>query len=165
MKVEIDSVFAEASGGAIGRPHVARAMVKGGHVRDSKEAFDRFLAAGRPGFVPKTRLEIADAIAIAHSAGALAIWAHPGPDCRRERLETLVRKGLDGVEVKHPSHFAEDVKRIGALADFLGLVPSGGSDWHGASEGQRTIGSMHVSPAWLNAQDVLVARKIAAEVA
>jgi predicted metal-dependent phosphoesterase TrpH len=165
MKVDIDAVFEEAQGGAVGRPHVARAMIKGGHVRDSKEAFDRFLAAGRPGFIPKARLEVAEAISIAHSAGALAIWAHPGGECRRERLEPLVEKGLDGVEVRHPSHYAEDAKRIGALADFFGLVPSGGSDWHGASEGPRTIGSMHIPPSWLNAQDILVARKSAAEVA
>ncbi len=165
MKVEMDAVYEEAQGGAIGRPHVARAMIKGGHVRDSKEAFERFLGAGRPGFIAKTRLEIADAIQLAHSAGALAIWAHPGPECRRERLEPLVRKGLDGVEIRHPSHLTEDVKRIGALADFFGLVPSGGSDWHGAGEGPRALGSMHIPPAWLNAQDVLVARKSAAEVA
>jgi predicted metal-dependent phosphoesterase TrpH len=140
-------------------------MIKGGHVRDSKEAFERFLGAGRPGFIAKARLEIADAIQLTHSAGALAIWAHPGPECRRERLEPLVKKGLDGVEIRHPSHFAEDVKRIGALADFFGLVPSGGSDWHGAADGPRAIGSMHIPPAWLNAQDILVARKSAAEVA
>jgi hypothetical protein len=80
-------------------------------------------------------------------------------------LEPLVEKGLDGVEIRHPSHLSEDVKRISALSDFFGLVPSGGSDWHGAPEGQRTIGCMHIPPSWLNAQDVLVARRKTAEVA
>jgi len=165
IDVELETVMAEAAGGAVGRPHVARALIRGGHVRDSREAFDRYLGAGRPGFIPKTRLEIREAIDLAHSAGAIAVWAHPGQDGRRERLEKFVQLGLDGVEVKHPSHMAEDVKRLGALVDFFGLVPSGGSDWHGSTEGPRTIGCMHVSPAWLHQQDVLVARRAAAEVA
>lgn len=165
INVELETVMQEAAGGAVGRPHVARALIRGGHVRDSREAFDRYLGAGRPGFIPKTRLEIAEAIELAHAAGAIAVWAHPGQDCRRERLESFVELGLDGVEVRHPSHVAEDVKRIAALTDFFGLVPSGGSDWHGSAEGPRTIGCMHVPPAWLHQQDVLVARRSAAEVA
>jgi hypothetical protein len=71
--------------------------------------------------------------------------------------------GLDGVEVRHPSHSAEDVQRIGALADHLKLVPSGGSDWHGAADGPRTIGSMHVPAAWLEQQDARVRQRIAEE--
>lgn len=162
VNVEFDTVMTEAAGGAVGRPHVARTLIKGGHVRDSREAFDRYLAAGRPGFVPKARLEIADAIALVHSAGALAIWAHPGNDGFRERLEPLAGLGLDGLEVRHPSHNQEDVKRLGALCDFFGLVPSGGSDWHGQDQGQRTIGCMRIPLAWLHEQDVLVDRRIAA---
>jgi 3',5'-nucleoside bisphosphate phosphatase len=165
VNVELDAVMEEAAGGAVGRPHVARALIRGGHVRDSREAFDRFLGAGRPGFIEKQRLEVREAIALTHSAGAIAVWAHPGPDGRRERLEPLVDMGLDGIEVRHPGHVAEDVKRISALADFFGLVPSGGSDWHGSTEGPRTIGCMHIPPAWLNSQDVLVARRAAMEVA
>jgi predicted metal-dependent phosphoesterase TrpH len=165
IDVSMDVVMEEAAGGAVGRPHVARALIRGGHVRDSREAFDRYLAAGKPGYIAKTRLEVADAIALAHSAAAIAVWAHPGYECRRARLEALVALGLDGVEVRHPSHVGEDIKRIAALADFFGLVPSGGSDWHGTPDGQRSIGCMHVPPAWLQQQDVLVARRNALEVA
>ena len=165
IDVALETVMAEAGGGAVGRPHVARALIKGGHVRDSREAFDRFLGAGKPGFIPKTRLEVAEAISITHAAGALAIWAHPGQDGRRERVESYAKLGLDGIEVKHPSHYPEDVKRLSALADFFGLLPSGGSDWHGSSEGPRTIGCMHIPPSWLHQQDVLVARRASAVVA
>jgi hypothetical protein len=129
-------------------------------VRDFREAFERYLGAGRPGFVPKERLEVRDAIAITHEAGGLAIWAHPGSDGRRARLEPLVEAGLDGVEVRHPSHLAEDINRLGALADFFGLVPSGGSDWHGSAEGLRTIGAMQVPSAWLDRQDAVVASRL-----
>jgi len=165
VPITIESVMAEAAGGAVGRPHVARALIKAGKVRDSREAFDRYLGAGKAGFVDKERLEIREAIEIAHAAGALAIWAHPGPDGRRERLEPLVQMGLDGVEVRHPSHNTEDALRLTALADFFGIVYSGGSDWHGAPNGMRTIGGMHIPPSWLDRQDEAVNRKRSAEVA
>jgi hypothetical protein len=68
-----------------------------------------------------------------------------------------VAAGLDGLEIKHPSHSGEDMKRLQALADFFGLVPSGGSDWHGASEGPRRLGTMNVPLEWLERQDERVA--------
>lgn len=161
--IDFAAVLAAAAGGAIGRPHVAKALVAAGHVKDHREAFDKYLAAGRPAYVDKARLEIADGIALIHRFGGLAIIAHPGPEGRRERLEPLVALGLDGVEVKHPSHSAEDAKRILALVDHLGLVPSGGSDWHGAMMGPRTLGAMQVPMAWLERQDArLAARRAAA---
>ena len=160
LEVTVDMVMKEAGEGSVGRPHIARALIRTGSVRDFREAFDRYLGAGRPGFVPKERLEVRDAIAMTHEAGGLAIWAHPGSDGRRARLEPLVEAGLDGVEVRHPSHLAEDINRLGALADFFGLVPSGGSDWHGSAEGPRTIGSMQIPSAWLDRQDALVASRV-----
>ena len=161
IAVTVDSVMAEAAGGAVGRPHIARAMIKAGAVRDLREAFDKYLAAGRPAYVPKERLEIRDAIALAHAAGAIAIWAHPGYECRREKLEPLVDMGIDGVEIRHPSHSSEDIKRLTALTEFFGLLPSGGSDWHGAPEGPRCIGCMHVPQEWLDRQDAAVAKRLA----
>ncbi len=165
VPVEFDSVMTEAAGGAVGRPHIARALIKGGKVRDSREAFDRYLGAGKAAFVEKERLEIREAIAIVHAAGAIAIWAHPGTDGRRDRLEPLVAMGLDGVEVRHPSHNTEDAQRLAALADYFGLLYSGGSDWHGVPGGMRNIGSMHIPTSWLDRQDEVVARRRAAEVA
>jgi predicted metal-dependent phosphoesterase TrpH len=164
IPVSMDEVLVESAGGAVGRPHVARAMIKTGKVRDSREAFDRYLGAGKPGFVAKERLEIREAIEIAHAAGAVAVWAHPGPEGRRARLEPLVAMGLDGIEVRHPSHNQEDVLRLGALADFFKLLYSGGSDWHGAPTGVRKIGGMHVPALWLERQDEFVAKRNAAQV-
>ncbi|HUQ18037.1 MAG TPA: PHP domain-containing protein [Gemmatimonadaceae bacterium] len=158
-EVTVDMVMAEAGTASVGRPHIARAMIRAGTVRDFREAFDRYLGAGRAAFIPKERLEIADAIAMTHEAGGIAVWAHPGYDGRRERLEPLVAAGLDGVEVRHPSHDKEDIKRLAALAEFFGLVASGGSDWHGLTEGPRTIGSMQIPEEWLAKQDILVASR------
>lgn len=94
-----------------------------------------------------------EAIAMVHAAGGLAVLAHPGSGGTRERIEALVALGLDGVEVKHPSHSPQDVARLRACVDQLGLIASGGSDWHGAADGPRTIGMMHVPIEWLRRQD------------
>lgn len=159
IPLEMAAVLSAADGGAVGRPHVARALIAGGHVRDNREAFDRYLAAGRPAYVDKERLEVAEGIALIHAAGGIAVMAHPAGDGRRERIEPLVALGLDGLEVRHPSHSSEDAKRIKALADFFDLVPSGGSDWHGAMQGGRVLGALNVPFEWLEAQDARVARR------
>ena len=80
------------------------------------------------------------------------MYAHPGAEGTRERVAPMADLGLDGVEVRHPSHGAEEIKRLRGVAKALELVPSGGSDWHGASAGPRILGCMHVQAAWLDAQ-------------
>ncbi len=159
IPVTLEAVLAEAGAGAIGRPHIARALVAGGWARDPREAFERWIGNGRPAYVEKARLALDEAIGLTHEAGGLAVLAHPGPSGTRARLETLRGLGLDGVEVRHPSHSSEDVARLEALAAHLGLVPSGGSDWHGAADGPRLIGSMEVPVGWLEAQDLRVRQR------
>jgi len=157
IPLTLDEVLLQSNGGAVGRPHVARALIARGVVHDFRDAFMRYLGGNGSAFVPKDKLSIEDAIVIAHEAGALAIWAHPGDGGRRDRLEPLVAAGLDGIEIRHPSHSGEDIKRLQALTDFFGLVPSGGSDWHGAMEGPRRLGMMNVPSEWLDRQDERVA--------
>jgi 3',5'-nucleoside bisphosphate phosphatase len=153
VRIELSSVLEQAAGGAVGRPHVARAMIAEGWAVDFRDAFDRYLGNGRPAYVSKERLAVADAIGLIHRAGGIAILAHPSHTGTRERIAAFVAEGMDGVEVRHPSHSAEDIARLGALVDHFSLVPSGGSDWHGAAEGPRTLGMMRVPIEWLNRQD------------
>lgn len=157
IPLTLEEVLQQSNGGAVGRPHVARALIARGFVHDFRDAFTKYLGNAGSAFVPKEPLSIEDAIAIAHEAGGLAIWAHPGDGGRRERLEPLVAAGLDGLEIRHPSHSAEDVKRFQALSDFFNLVPSGGSDWHGAPDGPRRLGIMNIPAEWLERQDERVA--------
>ncbi len=157
VMVTFDDVLGQARGGAVGRPHVARALVADGWATDVRDAFDRYLGAGKPAYVAKDQLDMAAAIAIIHSAGGLAVLAHPGPAGTRERLTALAALGLDGVEVRHPGHSPSDTNRLTALASQLGLLVSGGSDWHGAAEGPRTIGMMNVPLEWLELQDAHLA--------
>ena len=157
IPITMDEVLQQSNGGALGRPHVARALIARGAVHDFRDAFMRYLGGNGSAFVQKDKLSFADAIGIAHEAGAIAIWAHPSEGGRRERMEPLVAAGLDGIEIRHPSHSGEDIKRLQALTDFFGLVPSGGSDWHGASDGPRRLGMMNVPVEWLERQDERVA--------
>jgi predicted metal-dependent phosphoesterase TrpH len=159
IPIRLESVLKEADGGAIGRPHVARAMIAGGWAVDLREAFDKYLGNGRSAFVGKERLAMRDAIAMIHRARGLAILAHPAQSGTRERVASLVSEGLDGVEVLHPSHSWEDSQRLDALVNEFKLVRSGGSDWHGAVDGARTLGMMRVPAQWLGDQEERVASR------
>jgi predicted metal-dependent phosphoesterase TrpH len=160
VKVTIEEVLEQAAGGAVGRPHIARALLNNGWASDIRDAFDRYLGNGRPAFVAKDRLSMSDAIAMIHDAGGLAVLAHPGAAGTRARIESLVALGLDGVEVKHPGHSAEDSVRMLALVEHFRLVPSGGSDWHGLPDGGRALGGMRVPLAWLDRQEQAVTARV-----
>lgn len=164
VKITFDDVLHHAAGGAVGRPHVARALVGDGWAVDVRDAFDRYLGAGRPAYVAKEQLGMADAIAMIHGAGGMAVLAHPAGSGTRERLTALAALGMDGVEVKHPSHSSGDTTRLRTLCEQLGLVASGGSDWHGAADGPRTIGMMQVPYEWLSRQDEWIAARRAVPV-
>ncbi|MBA3656675.1 MAG: PHP domain-containing protein [Gemmatimonadaceae bacterium] len=165
VPLPLESVMLQAGDAAVGRPHVARAMVSHGMVRDNHEAFDRYLGFGRQAYVAKERVTAQDAIEIAHEAGGVAFWAHPGNSGKRAELEKLRDLGMDGVEVRHPSHSSEDILRLSTLVDFLQMLPSGGSDWHGTRDGPRQIGNMNVPIEWLERQDERVASRAASGVA
>lgn len=156
VRLEFTAVLEQAAGGAIGRPHVARAMIAEGWAVDLRDAFDRYLGSGRPAYVGKDRLALTEAIDIIHAAGGLAILAHPGQSGTQERIAALAAHDLDGVEVRHPGHSSEDVARLLALVEHYSMVPSGGSDWHGAADGPRTLGMMRVPAEWLARQDTRV---------
>lgn len=153
VRIEFTAVLEQAGGGAIGRPHVARALIAEGWAVDFRDAFDRYLGGGRPAYVAKDKLGVGEAIGLIHRAGGLAVLAHPAQGGTRERVAAFVEQGMDGVEIRHPSHSSEDIARLTALVEHFGLVPSGGSDWHGASDGPRTLGMMRVPAEWLSRQD------------
>lgn len=159
VRITFDDVLDVAKDGAIGRPHVAKALIEHGWARDLRDAFDRYLAFGRPAYLEKRRLSLRDAIAMVHACGGIAVLAHPGPEGGATRLAALKEQGLDGVEVLHPGHSPEDRRRLLETARALDLVPSGGSDSHGATEGGRVIGAMQVPLTWLHEQEARTAAR------
>lgn len=162
IPVTMDAVLAEAADGAVGRPHVARAMVAGGWVRDFREAFDKWLGWAKPAYMAKAHFDVADGIALVHRAGGLAVWAHPGESATPARVARLADVGLDGVEVLHPSHPPYLSQRLFETTEKAGLLPSGGSDWHGTLDGSRRLGGQLVPRAWLDQMDERVARRASA---
>lgn len=159
IPVTVDAVLRHADGGAVGRPHLARAMVEGGWVREFRDAFDKWIGFGKPAYVAKEEFAIADAIALVHRAGGLAVWAHPGELATLARGSRLAALGLDAIEVLHPSHPPVVQHKIMATVEALGLLPSGGSDWHGTTDGYRRLGGQNVPLAWLTRQDERVAER------
>jgi predicted metal-dependent phosphoesterase TrpH len=162
IPVTMEAVLAEAGTGAVGRPHIARALLAGGWVREFREAFDKWIGWGRPAYMAKETFDVADAIALVHRAGGIAVWAHPGELATPARIARLAALGLDAVEVLHPSHPPYLVQRLVENTEQAGLLPSGGSDWHGTHDGPRKLGGQLVPKIWLDWQDAKAAQRAAA---
>jgi len=123
--------------GVVGRPHMAQAMLEAGVVRSFEEAFSRFLGIGGLAYVPKAKLTPMEAMRAIHADGGLAVLAHPYLLSQQPRqieamLTELAALGLDGVEVYYTEHSDKYTALVSSLAQRLGLLESGGSDFHGA---------------------------------
>ena len=140
IEVGMDEVLAEAAGGALGRPHLAAVLVKRGYAADAGEAFYRYLGQDGPVHVRKERLTPFDAIALVGDLGGIAVLAHPGANRVDERLGEFRDAGLVGIEVWHPKHSPADVHHYARLAGKHGLLPSGGSDFHGPGRSEGPMG-------------------------
>jgi 3',5'-nucleoside bisphosphate phosphatase len=116
---------------AVGRPSIARALVEAGYVRTSNEAFHRWLASGRPAFVPRPAAAPEDVIALIHDAGGLASLAHPGVLGQDGWIPRFAAAGLDALEAYYPDHDLQATRRYLDLASEFSLAVSGGSDYHG----------------------------------
>ncbi len=147
--VQLDrALLGEApDGSAIGRPHVARALVAAGVCSDEDDAFARYLRRGRAAYVASAGITAARAIEVIHAAGGIASLAHPplsvGADAAgglETFIERLLPLGLDGLEVWHPGHRSKTRKRLRKLARRWDLVATGGSDFHGAARPDVVLG-------------------------
>lgn len=129
MELSYDDVAAE-SGGSVGRPHVALAMVKKGYVKDIGEAFAKYLERGKRCFVPRSHVTPTEAVDAVVKARGCAVLAHPGLDQAYHVLDDLVDHGLKGLEVYHSSHHPGMEKKFFRMAEEYGLFISAGSDFH-----------------------------------
>jgi predicted metal-dependent phosphoesterase TrpH len=156
VDLSFDNVLNESRGGAVGRPHVARAIVRHGGAIDLGDAFDRYLGRGRPAFVEKTLPAFRTITELVHADGGLVSIAHLKERGTRAFIERLKGEGLDAVETRHPSHDPDLRARLTDIALKLDLLRTGGSDWHGDPEPgvtHGTIGSQHVPHEWLERLD------------
>jgi hypothetical protein len=140
MPVDPAEVLALVREGSAGRPHVAQVMVRRGYVKSVREAFDRYLAAGKPGYVPRAKLAPEDAVRLLRKAGGVPVLAHPGLSDRDELIPGLVAAGLLGIECYYPEHSAVQRAAYAELCRQQGLVATGGSDFHGPAVRAATLG-------------------------
>lgn len=150
LGVELDpaEVVGLAGPGVIGRPHIARAMVKHGHVPSLEDAFRNYLGRGGRAFVPRTSFKAEEAIELVHAAGGVSVIAHPGPLMPDRIIEDLAESGLRGIEIWHPQHNSATIRRYRAMAQRLGLLETGGSDFHGSARGPDLGGVRVPLRAW-----------------
>jgi len=133
----------EHAGTSIGRPAIARALVSSGYVASTNDAFDAWLARGRPAFVAREGAAPENVIAQIHAAGGIASMAHPGLLGRDLWIAALVAAGLDAIESYHTNHDEAATARYRAVAAQNGVAVSGGSDFHGdGSHGAPNPGSV-----------------------
>jgi predicted metal-dependent phosphoesterase TrpH len=146
---EDDVARAAGSASATGRPHVADAMVASGIVRDRSEAFSRYLAWGRPGYVRRYATELTQMIDLVRQAGGVSVIAHPWSRGSRRVLTVEVfgeLVGLTGIEVDHRDHDPETRAHLRSIAAAVGLVVTGGSDYHGAGKLDHPLGGETTAP-------------------
>jgi predicted metal-dependent phosphoesterase TrpH len=135
IALDFDDVLAGAAGAPLGRPHIAEALIRAGHVADRKEAFDRYLADGRPAYVGSDGLAVEEGVVLVRESGGAPVLAHPATlrldDAHLDPfVGRLARAGLAGIEVHRPEHSPDQFAGYGALARKYDLIPSGGSDYH-----------------------------------
>src|SRR5882672_7923771 len=157
MPIDPDEVFALVKEGSAGRPHVAQVMVDRGYVKSVREAFDRYLSLNGPANVPRKRFTPVEAVRIIRRARGVPVLAHPGLANRDELIPELVEAGLMGIETFYPEHSAGQTSAYREMCRHLGLVATGGSDFHGPSVGGARHPGLQPVPesAWRDLQSRL----------
>jgi predicted metal-dependent phosphoesterase TrpH len=132
--IDVDALLAAApanAGKALARPQIARALIAAGHVESVAEAFDRYLGESCPAYVPHTGASPLQVVELIIGAGGLASLAHPGTLNRDEIIPALCESGLTAIEAYHSAHTPAQREHYLALAAKLGVIVTGGSDFHG----------------------------------
>jgi hypothetical protein len=146
LPITLEEVQAVAGDSVIGRPHFAAVLVANGAATSIEDAFDRLLAKGAPGYVPKARIDAASFIAVAKASGAVVVLAHPlSLGVQTPELEgvlgELAAAGLSGMECYYGRYSSEDRAGLVEMARRHDLVATGGSDFHGSFKPDLFIGT------------------------
>lgn len=162
LPLTIEEVQVQAGGVSVGRPHVADALVARGYLANRTEAFERLLYDGGPAYVERYAPKLGRGIDLIREAGGVAVIAHPWGRGGRSILSPSVLRslvfdhGLDGVEVDHNDHDARTSAELRKLAAAMGLLATGGSDYHGTGKTGHPLGCHTTSPEVLQALESLV---------
>jgi predicted metal-dependent phosphoesterase TrpH len=149
LNLTIEAVLEKAGPAAIGRPHVAEALVEEGLVLSYEEVFRKYIGFGGPAYEGKYEISPARAVDLIHDASGLAVVAHPGVYLKQGTVQKILDSGVDGIETVHPKHSPEAVARFRSLAKELSLVETGGSDYHGDVRGNTPFADGTVPYDWV----------------
>lgn len=138
--LDLDEIRASARFGLVTRPHIARAMVDAGYVKDVATAFDRYIADGLPAAVSKNFLTPVEGVNLLREAGAFVSVAHPGATPVRDLIPEMTAHGMGGLEVWHPKHPPRINDELQEIVAAHNLLPTGGSDYHGFDGGFPLLG-------------------------
>ena len=144
VRIDAAEVLTLAGEGTVGRPHVARILLKHGYIASLPEAFSKYIGPKNPGFVPGSPLLPAQVIRVIRESGGIPVLAHPIYLDRDPLIEAFMRDGLAGLEVYHSGHNPETVRRYEEIADRLSLLKTGGSDYHGTSKEGLPVGAVKI---------------------
>lgn len=139
IPLTIESVMEQAGDGSVGRPHIANALLEEGMTETYHEAFFKYIGFGKPAYEKKYQVTPREAIELIASAGGISFIAHPGNNIDEKVLVELIKQGVDGIEVIHPSHSPERVAHYKGIADEYFLLTSGGSDFHGGRKNDHEV--------------------------
>ena len=145
LNITITDVLEKAQNSAVGRPHIAQALLEKGQVGSYYEAFNKYIGNGCPAFEKKVHLSPQSAFKIINDAGGLSFVAHPGymPEAI---LKELITAGVDGIEVIHPSHSPQQIRFYRGIVNEYFLLESGGSDFHGGKrEDDANLGKVYTN--------------------
>ena len=161
LSIQLDEVMELARNSAVGRPHIAKTLVKNKLVSNYFEAFSKYIGNGCPAYERKVHVSPRSAFKIISDAGGLSFIAHPGnlPDAV---MVELIEAGLDGIEVVHPSHLPHQVKHYRGIVDEFFLLESGGSDFHGGDRNDYSnLGKYSISFSKIDAMRKQILRNSA----
>jgi predicted metal-dependent phosphoesterase TrpH len=137
VPLTMEAVLRRAAAGVLGRQHIALALCEEGYTHTTKQAFTKYLANDRPAFVEKWHFSVQEAIDLIHTAGGVAVLAHPARTIHGLALVNMVKSGLDGIEVVHPAHDPALRRSYEQFAKGYRLLMTGGSDYHGNKYGDE----------------------------
>lgn len=161
LKITMDDVLKQANNSAIGRPHIAQALLINEQVKSYFEAFYKYLGNHAPAYERKVHLSPQSAFKIISDAGGLSFIAHPG-NMPEILIKELIDAGADGIEVIHPSHSPERVKFYRGIVNEYFLLESGGSDYHGGKrEDEENLGKYFTSAKVVEAMRLRLMRNTA----
>lgn len=145
LEISIDDVKKYSNNGFIGRPHIAQAIVEKEYAEDIKDAFNRYLIEGRPGYVKRYKLSIVKTIRLIRKLGGVAVLAHPGLLKDNKAISYSIDNGIDGIEAIHSKHSSSDTERFINIAKDNSLIATGGSDFHGGKfSDDNSLGKYYV---------------------